>query len=62
MGEYTLDSIMEMPISPKLYGIPSGKMNPSTSTMTIFDTFVQSFVSLEAEKEEQAIKDWIYRG
>lgn len=29
--------------------------------MTLFGTFVQSSVPLEVEKEEQEIKDWIYR-
>lgn len=29
--------------------------------MTLFGTFFQSSVPLVAEKEEQAIKDWIYR-
>ncbi len=29
--------------------------------MTIFDTFVQSSMSLEDEKEDQAIQDWFYR-
>lgn len=30
--------------------------------MTVFDTFVPSSIPLEAEKEEQAVRDWIYRG
>ena len=30
--------------------------------MIVFDTFVPSSVPLEAEKEEQVVKDWIYRG
>ena len=62
MGEYTLDSIVAMPISPKFYGKPVGKMKSHESAMTIFDTFVLSFVPLEAKKEEQVVKDWIYRG
>ena len=61
MGEYTLDSIVALPVSPRSYGKPSTKKKPSASTMTLFGTFVQSSVPLEAEKEEQAIKDWIYR-
>ena len=39
MGEYTLDSSVAMAISPKSYDRPSNKMKPSTSTMTIFNTF-----------------------
>ena len=57
MGEYTLDSISAMPIFAKSYGKPIGKMKSSKSTTTIFDTFVQSSVPLEAKKEEQAVKD-----
>ena len=60
MGEYTLDYIAAMPISPKSYGRPSNKMNLFNSTMTIFGSFVQAFVPLEAKKEEQAVRDWIY--
>ncbi len=30
--------------------------------MIVFDTFVPSSVLLEAKKEEQVVKDWIYRG
>ena len=30
--------------------------------MTVFDTFVPSSIQLEVEKEEQAVKDCIYRG
>ena len=33
---------------------------PFTSAMTLFGTFVQSLVPLEAKKEEQAITEWIY--
>ena len=62
MGEYTLDSIATMPISPKSYGRPTCKMKSQESTMTVFDTFVPSSIPLEAEKEEQVVKDWIYRG
>ena len=62
MGEYTLDSITAMHVSSRSYGKTSNKMKPSASIMTIFDTFVQAFVPLEAEKEEQAIKDRFYRG
>ena len=62
MGEYTLDSIAAMPISPKSYGRPIGKMKSQESTMIVFDTFVPSSVPLEAEKEEQVVKYWIYRG
>lgn len=57
MGEYTLDSIITLPISPRSYGRPSDKMKPSASTMTIFDIFIQSSILLEVEKEEQAIQD-----
>ena len=62
MGEYTLDSIVAMPISPKSYGSPIGKMKSQESTMIVFDTFVTSSVPLEAEKEEQVVKYWISRG
>ena len=62
MGEYMLNSIATMPISPKSYGKVIGKMKSPESAMTIFDTFVQSSVPLEAEKEEQEIRDWIYKG
>ena len=51
-----------MPISHKSYGIPIGKMKSQESAMIVFDTFVPSSVPLEAEKEEQVVKDWIYRG
>lgn len=61
MGEYTLDSIAAMPTSPKSYGRPSDKAKPSASTMTFFGTFVQSSIPLEAEKEEQAVREWVYR-
>ena len=57
MGEYTLDYIVAMLISPKTYGKPTGKMKSQESAMTIFDTFVPSSVPLEAEKEEQVVKD-----
>ena len=36
-------------------------MKPSSSAMTLFDTFVQPSVSIEDEKEDVAIRDWIYR-
>ena len=62
MGEYTLDSIIAMLVSPKSYGKPTGKMKSQESAMIVFDTFVPSFVLLEAEKEEQVVRDWIYRG
>lgn len=61
MGEYTLDYIASLLVSPWSYGKPSTKLKPSTFTMIIFDTFVQSSIPLEAEKEEQAIEDWIYK-
>ena len=62
MGEYTLDSIAALPLSPWSYGRPSTKKKSFVSAITLFGTFVQSLVPLEAEKEEQAIRDWIYRG
>ena len=62
MGEYTLDSVAALPLSPWSYGRSSAKKKPSASAMTLFGTFVQSSIPLEAEKEEQTIKDWIYRG
>ena len=62
MGEYTLDSIAVMLISPKSYGRPTSKMKSQESAMIVFDTFVPSSIPLEAKKEEQAVKDWIYRG
>ena len=52
MGEYTLDSIFMMPISPKSYGRPIGKMKSQESTMIVFDTFVPSSIPLEAKKED----------
>lgn len=61
MGEYTLDSITTLPVSPRSYGKLNTAKKPFTSTMTLFGTFVQSSIPLEVEKEEQAIKDWIYR-
>ena len=61
MGEYTLDSVAALPVSFQSYGKPSTKKKPSAFAMTLFGTFVQSSVPLEVEKEEQAIKDWIYR-
>lgn len=61
MGEYTLDSIVALPVSPRSYGKPSEKLKPSTFVMTIFGTFIQSFIPLEVEKEDQAIRDQIYR-
>ena len=62
MGEYTLDSVASLPLSPRSYGRPSAKKKLSVSSMTLFGTFVQSSNYLEAEKEEQAIRDQIYRG
>ena len=62
MIKYTLDSITTMPISPKSYDRPLDKMKFSASTMTMFGTFVQASVPLKGKKEEQAIKDWIYKG
>ena len=62
MGEYTLDSIAALPLSHRSYGRPSVKKKSSASAMTLFGTFVQSSIPLEDKKEEQAIKDWIYRG
>ena len=61
MGKYTLDSIVALPVFPRSYGKPTTAKKPSASAMTLFGTFEQSLVTLEAEKEEQAIKDWIYR-
>ena len=61
MGEYTLDSISALPVSPRSYGKPSTTKKPFSSAMILFGTFMQSSVPLEAEKEEQAIKDQIYR-
>lgn len=52
MGEYTLDSIATMHVSPKSYAKPSNNMKPSTFTMIVFGTFVQAIVPLEVEKEE----------
>ncbi|WP_156113313.1 hypothetical protein, partial [[Clostridium] innocuum] len=61
MGEYTLGSFASIPVSPRSYGKPSDPMKPSTSAMTIFDTFVPPSIPLEAEQEEQAVQEWIYR-
>ena len=57
MGEYTLDSIAALLVSPRSYGKPTTMKKPSASAMTLFGTFVQSSVPLEVEKEEHAIKD-----
>ena len=40
MGEYTLESIVAHPISLHSYGKLSKNMKPSSSTMTIYGTFV----------------------
>lgn len=61
MGEYTLESIVALPVSPQSYGKPTTAKKPSASTMALFGIFVQSPIPLEVEKEEQAIKDWLYR-
>lgn len=61
MGEYTLDSIAPMPTSPMSYGRPLDKTKPSAFAMTFFGTFVQSSIPLEAENEEQVVREWIYR-
>ena len=62
MGDYTLDCIVALPVSPHSYGKPLDKMRPSSSTMTIYGTFMQSSVPLEEEKEDKVVKDWIYIG
>lgn len=61
LGEYTLDSIASFLVSPRSYEKPSEKLKPLASTMTIFGTFFQSSIPLEVEKEDQAIRYWIYR-
>ena len=61
MRKFTLDYISSLLVSPQSYVRHSEKSNPSSSSMTIFGTFVQSTIPLEEEKEDQAIKDWIYR-
>jgi hypothetical protein len=61
MEEYTLDSIVVLSISPHSYGKSSKKMRPSSSSMTIHGTFVQSSIPLEQEKEDQVIWGSIYR-
>ena len=48
MGEYILDFISAMLVSPKSYGRLLDKMKPSAVAMTIFGTFVQVLVTLEA--------------
>ena len=40
MGGYQLNSLAMLPISPRSYGKPSQEMKPSSSTMTLFDTFL----------------------
>lgn len=40
MGEYTLDSIISLSVSPKSYGKASNKMKPSALAMIIFRAFV----------------------
>lgn len=61
MGDYKIDSFTKLPISPRSYGKPSQDMKPSSSAMTLFDKFVESLVLIQEEKEEVAIRDWIYR-
>lgn len=61
MGEYTLGSIAVLPILPHTYGKPSKRMRHSSLAMTIYGTLIQSLVPLAEEKEDQAIRDWIYR-
>lgn len=58
--EYTLDSINALLVSLCSYGKPFQCMKPSSLALTIYDTFVQSLVPLEDEKEGQAIRDQIY--
>ena len=36
-------------------------MKPSSSFMTLFDTFVQSLVPIQDEKEDVVVRDWIRR-
>ena len=51
MGEYTLDSIATLPISPQSYGKPTTTKKPFALAMTLFGTFVQSSIPLEGKKE-----------
>ena len=60
MGGYQLNSLVALPISPRSYGKPSQEMKPSSSTMTLFDTFVQFSVPIQDEKEDVAVRDYIY--
>ena len=36
-------------------------MKPSSSAMTLFDTFVQSSIPIQDEKADTTIRDWVYR-
>ena len=60
MGDYKIDSFSKLPISPRSYGKPSPDMKPSSSAMTLFGKFFDSSVPIQEEKEEVAIRDWIY--
>ena len=35
-------------------------MRPFSSAITLFDTFVQLLIPIQDEKEDVAIRDWIY--
>lgn len=62
MGEYWLDSIATLPFFPCSYGKPSNDKKPLSSIMTCYGTLFQSSIPLEDEREEQAIRHWVYRG
>ena len=59
--KYQLKFLTALPIFPRSYGKPSQEMRPSSSTMTLFDTFVQSSVPIQNKKEDIVVRDCIYR-
>lgn len=61
MVGYQFNSLTTLPVSPRSYGKPSQEMKPSSLAMTLFDTFVQSSVPIQDQKEVVAVRDWIYR-
>ena len=59
MGWYQLNSLVSLLVSPRSYGKPSEEMISSSSAMTLFDTFVQSLVPIQDEKEDVIVRGYI---
>ena len=57
-GEYRLESIATLLVSPHSYGQPSKKMTPSILAINIYETFVQDCVPLVDKNEETTIRHW----